>query len=291
MTVSDPAGWVYLIAALAVDALSWVLRNRIGRGSLACALFFSITLSPVLGFFDFGYMNISFVADRYQYLAGIGAIVLFAGTAFWGAARLSRARRGAVKAVALALIVLLGAATWNQSGFYRDNITFFGHAVSVNPESWAAHSYLGGVFFSSGRYAEAENHFRRSVELDRSPADSFLMLAWFLRSLQRYGEALEAYRSAIEANPGFARAHVEMGEFLFQAGRYEESIENTNRAVSLLRDHPEVYILHYRMGEASLRLNHLHEAEKYYENALSVKPDFKEASNRLAELRSARQRR
>ncbi len=291
VSVSDPAGWGYVVAALAVVGLFWFLRDRIGRGPLACALFFALTLFPVLGFFDFGYMNISFVADRYQYLAGIGAIVLFAGTASRGVARLSPRRQGAARAVALGLFVLLGAATWNQSGFYKDNVIFFGRAVSVNPESWAAHRYLGAAFFSSGRYAEAENHFRRSVELDQTPADSFLVLALFLRNLQRYGESLEAYRSAIEADPGFARAYVEMGELLFQLGRYEESIKSMNRTVSLLPNHPQVYVLHYRMGEAALMLNRLDEAQRHYENALGARPDFKEAANRLDELRSVRERR
>ena len=291
VSVSDPVEWGYVVAALAVGALFWLSRSRIGRGPIACALFFAVTLSPVLGFSPFGYMNISFVADRYQYLAGIGAIVLFAGAVSHGAARLPQARRGTVKAAALALLVLLGAATWNQTNIYKDNITFFSRSVSVNPESWAAHRYMGGALFSLGRYAEAENHFRLSVELDSSPADSFLMLAVFFRKLQRYGESLEAYRSAIETDPGFANAYAEMGDLLFQLRRYEESIENTNQVVSLLPDHPQVYILHYRMGEASLGLNRLDEAERHYENALRAKPDFKEAANRLDELRSARKRR
>ncbi len=291
VSVWDPVGWGYVAATLVVGVLFWFLRSRIGRGPLACALFFVLTLSPVLGFVPFGYMNISFVADRYQYLAGIGAIVLFAGTASWGVARLPRVRQGTAKAAALTLLVLLGAATWNQSGFYKDNVTFFERAVSVNPESWAAHRYLGAAFFSSDRYAEAENHFRRSVELDQSPADSFLMLAFFLENLQRYGESLKAYRSAIEAEPGFARAYVEMGELLFQLRRYEESIKSMNHVLFLVPDHPQLYVLHYSMGEASLMLNRLDEAQMHYENALRARPDFGEAANRLAELRSARERR
>ena len=287
VSVSDPAEWGYVVAALVLGALFWFLRSRIGHGPFACALFFALTLSPVLGFFPFGYMNISFVADRYQYLAGIGMIVLFAGTASCGVARLPQARRGMTRVAALVLLVLLGAATWNQTGFYRDNITFFGRAVSINPESWAAHAYMGGVLFSVGRYAEAENHFRRSIELDPS-AGNFRRLASFFRKLQRYGESLEAYRSAIETDPGFANAYAEMGELLFQLRRYEESIENTNRAVSLLPDHPQLYVLHYRMGEAALMLNRLDEAQRHYENALRARPDFKEAANRLAELGSAR---
>ncbi len=291
VSVSDPAEWAYVVATLAVGGFFWFLRDRIGSGPFACGVFFALTLSPVLGFFPFGYMNISFVADRYQYLAGAGVIVLFAGTASWSAGRLSHARQGTLKAAALALIVLLGATTWRQSGFYKDNITFFGRAVSVNPESWAAHRYMAEALVSSGRYVQAENHFHRSTQLDQTPADSFLGLALFLSALQRYGESLEAYRLAIEADPGFVQAYVDMGDLLFQLGKYEESIENTNRALSLLPEHPQLYILHYRMGEAALMLNRLGEARRHYENALRSRSDFREAKDRLAELRSVGERR
>lgn len=291
VSLSNIVEWGYVIASLVVGALFWFMRGRIGRGPFACVLFFAVTLSPVLGFFDFGHMNISFVADRYQYLAGIGVIVLFAGVTSCGAARLSHARQGTARVAALALLTLLGAATWNQAGIYKDNITFFGRSVSVNSESWGAHHYLGEAFFRSGRYAEAEKHLRRSVELNQRPAESFLMLASFLRNLQRYGESLEAYRSAVDAEPNSAFAYAEMGDLLFQLGRYEESIENVNRAVFLLPDHHQVHILHYLMGEASLGLNRPVEAEMHYENALRANPDFKEATSRLTELRSARKHR
>ena len=74
-----PAGLGYLIAAVALALALWHYRSRIGRAPLAGALFFAVTLSPVLGFVDHGYMRYTFVADRYQYLAGIGVMVVVIG--------------------------------------------------------------------------------------------------------------------------------------------------------------------------------------------------------------------
>ena len=53
-------------AAVALVAVLWLLRRRIGRGPLAGLLFFALTLSPVLGFVDFNFMLFSIVVDRYQ---------------------------------------------------------------------------------------------------------------------------------------------------------------------------------------------------------------------------------
>ena len=74
--IGDPIAWGYVIAALALAALLWLGRHRLGRGPLAGAVFFAATLSPVLGFVDFAYMRLSFVADRYAYLAGIGVMAV-----------------------------------------------------------------------------------------------------------------------------------------------------------------------------------------------------------------------
>ena len=50
----DPVGWAYVAAAAGLAGLLWCLRHRLGRGPLAGAAFFAVTLSPVLGFVDEG---------------------------------------------------------------------------------------------------------------------------------------------------------------------------------------------------------------------------------------------
>ena len=88
---ADLQGWAALLGALALAAALWFGRGRIGRGPLAGAAFFAVTLAPVLGFIDYGYMQFSFVADRHQYLASIGPLAVLAGAA----ARLARGPAGA----------------------------------------------------------------------------------------------------------------------------------------------------------------------------------------------------
>ena len=89
ISLGDPWAWLYLAGATALAATLWFMRHRVGRGPLAGALFFAVTLSPVLGFVNHGYMKYSFVADRFQYLAGIGVIAVLIGAAVHGASRLS----------------------------------------------------------------------------------------------------------------------------------------------------------------------------------------------------------
>ena len=122
-----PWGIVGFVATGAVE--------RIGRGPLAAVLFFWVTLSPVLGFVDYGYMQFSLVADRHQYLAGSGAMALVIGAVAQGVDRLPRTTRRTLNGLGLSVLALLGALTWQQTGIYRSNITFFSHIVNLNPRA------------------------------------------------------------------------------------------------------------------------------------------------------------
>ena len=147
----DLLGWTYVAAAAGLAGLLWLLRGRLGRGPPAGAAFFALTLSPVLGFVDYGYMQFSLVADRFQYLAGIGVIAVLVGGAARGAGRLPGHLRPAATGALVFVLVALGILTWRQCGIYRDESTFFSHVVAHNPEARDAHLNLGGALLDAGR--------------------------------------------------------------------------------------------------------------------------------------------
>src|SRR5207302_690959 len=71
--IDTGAWWQYLfpLTAASFVATLWLLRRRIGTGPLAAVLFFAGTLVPVLGFVNFYFMRLSFVADHLQYLPSV----------------------------------------------------------------------------------------------------------------------------------------------------------------------------------------------------------------------------
>ena len=152
--VSDPLAWTYVVAVAALAALLWLGRHRVGRGPLAGVLFFAVTLSPVLGFLDYGYMLLSFVADRYQYLAAAGVMAVAAAAAAHGARRLPDRWKTGAQGLVGVVLVLLGTMTWHQAGIYRDEITFFGHVLSLNPQQPYAHRRVSIGLSQTGRLEE-----------------------------------------------------------------------------------------------------------------------------------------
>ncbi len=320
----DLTAWAYVAAAAALAAALSLARGRIGRGPLAGVLYFGVTLGPVLGFVDFGYMQFSFVADRFQYLAGIGVLAVVLGAIAHGVGRLpAEARRGAW-GLATAVVVVLGALTWQQAGVYRDELTLFSHIVAHNPDARDAHHNLGRALLNAGRPAEAigaariaveqrpdyantrsnlglslmavqrtdeaAEQFRRALELDPRHADARHNLANIQRAAGNYEAAVDSYREVLDLDPEFALAHAGLGDALFHLGRYESAITALTRALSLQPDLPESGALHGIMGLASQALDRPEAAAEYFEHALRIDPGDWVALGRLATLRARQER-
>lgn len=79
-------GYLHLAVLVAAAALVFVLRKRIGRGPIAAIVLFAAFLAPLAGFVDYGYMDTSYVTNRYLYIPSIAATALLT----WAAVALTR---------------------------------------------------------------------------------------------------------------------------------------------------------------------------------------------------------
>ena len=84
INVSHPLWWLPLLSALIVTAALWRYRKGWSRPFLFAWGFFCVSLVPVMGFTDVGFMKYSLVADHYQHIAIIAVIALAAaGWSIW----------------------------------------------------------------------------------------------------------------------------------------------------------------------------------------------------------------
>jgi tetratricopeptide (TPR) repeat protein len=191
-----PAGCAGLLGGL------FLLRRRIGRGPLACMLFYAATLAPMLGLVDFAFLEIAPVADRFQYLASIGPCILAGAAAErWLFASRRNARRVAGRAAFAVLLIVLGGLTWRQAGLYRDLQTLFQAAVDRNPESPHAHANLGAAFAEAGRPGDAGEQFRIALALKPGYLLARSNLGAVLAKQGDIAGAVREYRAIAEADP------------------------------------------------------------------------------------------
>ena len=259
---TDPArlaNWLGLAAALALALGLWLARQRIGRGALAGALFFAMTLAPVLGFADFGYMKFSFAADRYQYLPGLGLLMALVGGAVLACRRFAGgagARYAAGGMAALALVVC-GALSWQRTQVFHSEIGLFRHVVATNPAAPSAWFNLGTLLLEEAP-EEAIQAFRAALEYHPDDVQIYINLGSALLRLERPAEAEAALRPALALEP-----------------RDFATEKAPNRARQLAAG------VHYNLGNALLALTRVDEAEAFFRRALAVDPGNARAQEAL----------
>ena len=286
--VADPLSWGYLIAAVALAVALWHFRRQFGRGPLAGALFFAVTLSPVLSFIDYGFMKYSFVADRFQYLAGIGFMAVVIGSVTCCVRRLPDWwQKGALGIVGVVLVVL-GMQTWRQANIYRDEETFYRYIIALNPQARNAHRHLGNGLFYQGQFEAALDVYR--VAAEQRPNDSRVpaMMGVAFWNLGRYEEAEQYLRHAIALKPEQANRYVNLGGVLYDQGRYEEAVDALTQAVALESTLLRVVELSFYKGRVAHRAGRP-EAAAHYMQAIELAPDHAEALRWLGHLRFEQQ--
>lgn len=191
-----PLQYLFPLAAVGLVVVLWLYRGRIGRGPLAAILFYGVTLSPMLGVVDFSFMEIAYVADRFQYLASIGPILLIAALAGHYVLRLPKYRRHSFVAFMILLFVL-GGLTWRQASLYKDIETLFRQALEHNPKSPVIHNNLGAALQEQGDLEAARTHFTQALALWPEYATAHNNLGLVMVRKGQYEQAIDQYRQAL----------------------------------------------------------------------------------------------
>ena len=217
--VSSP--WLLFVPAFVALCLFtlWFLRKRIGKGPLAAAAFFVITLGPIIGFFNGYAFQFSFVADHWQYLSSLGVIAL--ASAFPNL--LSEVSRHVRSAILGFVLVALSLLTARQSFIYESKETVWSDTLVKNPQCWLAHNNLGVDLMERGVSRGAEEHYRAAVRLNPRYYEAENNLGEALLARNQVEEAAQHINRSIEINPTYAASHWNQAVVLARQAKSDEA--------------------------------------------------------------------
>jgi tetratricopeptide (TPR) repeat protein len=268
--IPDDLGWLeprFAVAALVSIGITVVLVLRVRRnpGWLAAWIAYAVIVSPVLGFQQTGPQ---LVADRYTYLAGI-PFALLAGAALLRALNSGGvpARVGAV--LALAIVFVLGAATWRQSAVWKSSEALWTHARDVGPPTAMSALNLGLV---RAEQARAHTDPARRAALRR---EAFALFEEGAR--QRPGNELFALNTAILLAEDVDALPV--GERARTLERASQLADGAIRAAESKGIQSAVYYLQH--GRILMAQDRVDEAGRRFERAAALRPEWPEARVRL----------
>jgi len=293
-TVSPLEGWQYLFPLGVAGALA--VLWRLGRGAAAGALFLIGSLAPALGLFNIYPFRYSYVADHFQYIAGLGVLVpvaaglTLAGRAWEGAAGAGGAagaapeRRGrprsagsgegirlaarwAVRCAAPSLVALLAILTWRQAHVYRGSETLYRATIARNPSCWMARTNLGILLLQTKRAPEALGQFKAALRDNPGFPEGLCDLGNAYQALGHSREAIAEYTLALRNGPRLAIVERDLGNALYTSQRYPEAADHYARSLRLNPADPQAQ---FNYGSALFKTARFAEAARHYGEALRL---------------------
>jgi Tfp pilus assembly protein PilF len=276
------------------------------------------TLVPMIGVVQVGGQQ---MADRYTYFPLIGIFVAVTWlVAEWAPAGALRNR--ILPAVAVVLLVALGATSFRQIGYWRNSISLLGHAAAIMPDHPTVHEYLGAAYLYAelpaqaipeleraiqlappyapleyklasaldkvGRSDEAVKHYQGSLALDDQSAKTHNDFAVLLMSRHQDAEAKRHLERAIELDPDLANAHANLSLLCAKTRDYPRAITEGQRALAL---DPKQVDCHHYLAVAFRGEGRFDEAIGQLELLTKLAPDYQVARKELEITRAMQQRR
>jgi len=299
--VAMATGWGYLAWLVPVGWLALAFRNRRARPlAWLGGLLFVVFLLPTSGLVPFAYQAYSTVADRYAYLALLGAgLVLADLVALLDLRSPAFATRGAV-----VLLGALAARAFGQGGYWLTSADLLRHTIAVNPAAAFAYNNLGDAELARGELPAALADYQASAHHDPGRAKAYINLAEVYTALDRPAEAaaeiaraqqaphrtpddlsnlgvvlmkmnepergLQALGAAVAADPASPTYLFNQANALSAAGKLAEAEVAFRRCIQLA---PSLVGAHTGLGIVLAETGRLPDAAAEFRAALALRPD------------------
>jgi tetratricopeptide (TPR) repeat protein len=285
MRTLEVSDWRFLLSTmvlLAITAALWFLRQR-WPWALAAWVYYLVIVAPYIGLAQNGPQ---IAADRYSYLACLGwTAQAGAGLLHFQDFRMIRkAGRRAFALVAAAigmLIVVLGFLTWRQTLVWHTSETLWRHALTIDPESFFAHSFLGTALFESGKTEEAIGHLNQALALNPGYASAHHALANAFSQRGELEQAIKHYHQTLALDPGSAKAHYNLGLVHARREEWHEAVAQYREALKIDPSDPDY---HNNLGLALAKLEKWEDAIEQFRTALRIDPDYFKAHFNLGRV-------
>jgi serine/threonine protein kinase/tetratricopeptide (TPR) repeat protein len=141
-------------------------------------------------------------------------------------------------------------------------------ALALDDSLPEAHTARAGALSMAWRWSEAEQEFRRAIELNPNSAAAHYFYAFsFLLPEKRIDQALEEFRIAMSLDPLSSIVNTNYATTLMVAGRFPESLAQFRK--TLERD-PAFQPAHYKLSQLYATTGHFAEAVREFQIATQV---------------------
>jgi tetratricopeptide (TPR) repeat protein len=146
----------------------------------------------------------------------------------------------------------------------------FKKAMKFDPNDYCAYEHAGRLYYDQDKYKETIDAFTQAIRL--KPRDtSYHYLGNTYNSMRRYDEALAAYQHALQINPHYQEIYADLGVTYYHLQRYQDAATAFERAAKFSQDDPRAY---FGMGLVQLALGNKRKAMEQYQLLQNLEPQW-----------------
>jgi tetratricopeptide (TPR) repeat protein len=235
------------------------------------------TLFPVIGLVKFG---IHAIADRYTYMPSIGIAMMLA----WGIPSLIKSenlRKKILFPAGIAYLAILAVLTWQQSGYWKNSLTLFSHALQITKNNYLADSHVAEALLAEGKNEEAIDYHNKAISITPDNFMPYFHRGVVYSKLGQYQRAIEDFNKAINLKPDYAKPYNNRAFVYTKLSQYQRAIEDLNKAINLEPNYANAYfnrgIAYYKLGQYKLAIED-------FSKAIHLKEDYAIAYNNRAAI-------
>jgi protein O-GlcNAc transferase len=173
------------------------------------------------------------------------------------------------------------AVALHQRGRFAEAEEIYRKIIETAPDHFDARHLLGVLKHQLGRHAEAHELIGTALQKQPNAVVALSNHATVLNALERYGEALARCDRAIVLKPDYPEALNNRGNALRGLGRPIEALASYDRAIALKPGYPEAF---NNRGNALRDLGRRDEALASYDQAVALKADYANALTSRGDL-------
>jgi DNA-binding response OmpR family regulator len=175
------------------------------------------------------------------------------------------------------------ASIYEKQGKASEMLAVLKEAVSVSPKNAQRQTKLGEALLSEGRVQEAKQAFNAAIKLDPdNPArKAAIGEAYLAHGLSQ--DAERAFKSSIQSDPENIHVYNRLGIAFRRQKKFEEAVTYYLKALGISPLEPNLL---FNLARAYLGFGRSGDAADALKRALSIKPDFVEASELLNKIQA-----
>jgi eukaryotic-like serine/threonine-protein kinase len=128
---------------------------------------------------------------------------------------------------------LLSEAAVDASMGQQDNAeSTYSKATALRPQNWTGYYELGGFYYRQRRYSDAASEFEKVLEITPDNAMAHATLGGVVQLLGKDAQAEEHLKRSIELQPSYP-AYTNLGALYYRERRWAESVAMTRRALAI----------------------------------------------------------